>query len=332
MLIVNPNLCFDRTLYVRELSAGTVSRPYRALVSAGGKGVNVARTLKILGQSPRILGFLPARGAGELTELLWDEGQQLIPVAIDGQVRSATIILEDGGRATVLNENGPTVTEDDFDRLLDAADRELASVGGPKVLVATGSVSPGTPETAYGQLAAVAHRNGALAIIDSARRILASALPFGPDLVCPNLEEAEGVFTGEVVEVVEYQGEEAAQIPARATAVARQLREAGAKRVVITAGRLGALYSDGQTEAWLPTFRVNAVNPIGAGDSFLGGCVAALHDALADGADIADTNTWMHATVRGLAVASAAVENYEAGRLDPARADELFSILEGQRT
>src|SRR5262245_11629074 len=52
VLVVNPNLCFDRTLWVDAFEAGTVSRPHRVAVTAGGKGVNVVRTLRDLGTPP----------------------------------------------------------------------------------------------------------------------------------------------------------------------------------------------------------------------------------------------------------------------------------------
>ncbi len=64
MLVVTANLCFDRTLWVDALTLGTVSRPRRVLVSAGGKGVNVVRALRDLGTPGTLLGLLPAAGAG----------------------------------------------------------------------------------------------------------------------------------------------------------------------------------------------------------------------------------------------------------------------------
>ena len=61
MLVVTPNLCFDRTLWVEAFEAGTVSRPYRAVAAAGGKGVNVARALRCLGAVPQLTRAAPHR-------------------------------------------------------------------------------------------------------------------------------------------------------------------------------------------------------------------------------------------------------------------------------
>ncbi|HBF26556.1 MAG TPA: hypothetical protein DDW61_02095, partial [Actinobacteria bacterium] len=43
IVVVNPNPVFDRTIVVERLVPGTVMRTLEVEVTAGGKGVNVAR-------------------------------------------------------------------------------------------------------------------------------------------------------------------------------------------------------------------------------------------------------------------------------------------------
>jgi sugar/nucleoside kinase (ribokinase family) len=64
---------------------------------------------------------------------------------------------------------------------------------------------------------------------------------------------------------------------------------------------------------FLPAPRVGVVNPIGAGDSLVGGLVHALEE----GCD------WRSAAGFALATASASCEQELAGGVDPARAREL---------
>lgn len=45
-LIVNPNPVFDRTINVVELIPGAVIRTLAVELTAGGKGINVARVLR----------------------------------------------------------------------------------------------------------------------------------------------------------------------------------------------------------------------------------------------------------------------------------------------
>ncbi|MFY0409472.1 1-phosphofructokinase family hexose kinase [Solicola sp. PLA-1-18] len=311
MIVVTPNLCFDRTLWVEEFAAGTVSRPSRVEVTAGGKGVNVSRTLRDLGHRPLLVGLVAERQGAALTDLLAEEGAEVLPVAVPGEVRSATIVLEASTRATVLNEPGPQVGEAELADLLTAVDGALAT-GGHRVLVCSGSLPPGLPLDAYGRLCDLARRHGVVSVVDAAREVLAATLAHGPDVVTPNLEEAEGLLTGVVTESSDQAGDRE-EYRGRALAAAVDLVARGARRAVVTAGSQGAAYADAHGTTWTDAPAVDVANPIGAGDSFVGGLTASLTD---DG-------DWPTAVAHAVAVAGAAVEQVRAGRVDAARVAEL---------
>jgi 1-phosphofructokinase len=325
VIIVNPNLCFDRTLWVEAFEAGTVSRPHRVEITAGGKGVNVARTVTDLGGTCTLLGLLADRGGEELLRLLAEEHIDVESVAVDGSVRSATIVIENSQRATVLNEPGPVLDATHLESLLtvlaDALDGAgedgVHQEGGHDLVVCSGSLPPGLPLDVYAQITRLAHEHGAECIVDGARSALAEALPSGPDLVCPNLDEAEGLTTGTVLESSHVM-HELDDVRDRAVTAARGLRARGALRAVVTASWHGAAYADEAGDQWIPAPRVQVANPIGAGDSFVGGVAAAR-----------STGTpWPEAVRRGVAVASAAVEHPRAGRVDPGRVEQLVGRAE----
>jgi 1-phosphofructokinase family hexose kinase len=313
VLVVTPNLCFDRTLWTDRFEAGTVSRPFRVAVTAGGKGVNVVRTLRDLGRPARLVGLLPDGQGAELERLLREEGTELRPVPVPGAARWATIILEADGRATVLNEPGPRVGEPECAALLDALAGELARHPGPAVVVCAGSLPPGLPDDTYGRVTALVHEHGGTVVVDAARDALAATLPFGPDAVTPNLAEANNLLDGVAAEPSSH-GDDVERTRAAAVGAAVRLRDLGARTAIVTAGSHGVAWAgvDGGT-CWEPSRTVTPVNPIGAGDSFVGGLVA----ALADGAD------WCTAVPYATVVAGAAVEQPTAGRVDAARVAEL---------
>ncbi len=320
MLVVSPNLCFDRTLWVEAFEAGTVSRPHRVEVTAGGKGVNVARTVNDLGATCTLLALVADRGGEELLRLLAEEGIDVEAVAVDGSVRSATIVIEDSQRATVLNEPGPVVGTADLQSLLAAlADALDGAGGGPghDLVVCSGSLPPGLPDDAYAQITRLAHEHGATCVVDGARSALAEVLPAGPDLVCPNLDEAEGLTSGAVLES-SHQMHELDDVRERALAAAHRLRARGAARAVVTASSHGAAYADESGDRWIPAPSVRVANPIGAGDSFVGGLAAARVEG----------TSWPDAVHRGVVVASAAVEHDRAGRVDPRRVAQLVDQTE----
>jgi 1-phosphofructokinase family hexose kinase len=292
-----------------------VCRPRRAEVTAGGKGVNVVRALLALGDPGTLVGLTPAGGGDRLEELLRVEGLRFVPVGVAGEARSATIVVEDSGRATVLNEPGPDLGAGDLDRLVDAVAAELGS--GHRSLAGSGSLPPGLPADAYARLVATARDGGAVSVIDGARDALAAVLPAGPDLVTPNLDEAEGLVTGRAVERVAPA--DADSVPDRALAAARMLLDRGARRALVTVGEHGAAYSDGSTEQWLPAPPARVANPIGAGDAVVAGVLAAL--------ECGSEPDWLRAVRHGVAVASAAVEHPVAGQIDADRARALSAGL-----
>ncbi len=315
VLVVSPNPCFDRTLRVDELTPGTVSRPGGAVVTAGGKGVNVVRTLRDLGCPGLLLALLPADGADRFEALLHAEGLPVVALKTPGELRSATIVLEDDGRATVLNEPGPELDPAVRDRLVASVRTELAS--GHRGLACAGSLPPGLPVDTYSGLVTTARAQGVVSVVDAAREVLAATLPAGPDLVTPNLAEAEGLVTGRVTELV-ASGDQAALLADRAADAARSLVEQGARRALVTVGAHGAAFADGSAVHWLTAPVVESANPIGAGDALVGGVLAALEHG-------APEPDWLPVVRHGISVASAAVEHPRAGRVDPKRVAALES-------
>ncbi|MEA2321272.1 MAG: 1-phosphofructokinase [Solirubrobacteraceae bacterium] len=308
MLIAGPNLTIDRTAAIGELRPGDVLRFEEVVVTPGGKGVNVARAALALGAPAVLVGLTPGRIGAAAAAMLADEGVDLAGIAVPGEIRSTTVVLERSGRVTVMNEPGPPLAPADWDRYEAAVADRLA---GHRVLACSGSLPPGAPADAYARLAVRAAAAGVAAIVDVTGAHLAAALAAGADVVTPNLAEAEGLLHGRADETVE--AGDAAQVRARAEAAAAELLSRGARRAVVTAGEAGAAFADGATTAWLPAPRVTVRNPVGAGDAFVGGLGVALERG----------RPFAAAVALAAAAAAASVETARAGTLDPDRAAAL---------
>jgi 1-phosphofructokinase family hexose kinase len=308
VLIAGPNLTIDRTLTIDELRPGEVLRFDGVAVTPGGKGVNVARVARALRAPALLVGFTPGRTGAAAAELIADEGLRIEPVPTGGELRSTAVILERGGRVTVMNEPGPAIGPDDWERYAAAVAARLAGHG---VLVCSGSVPPGAPPDAYGRLTELAARAGAATIVDASGDALDGALRAGAPVVCPNLAEAEGLLHGRADETVEVG--DPSEVRLRAATAAAELVRRGARAAVVTAGAAGAAVAGGTTVSWHPAHAVTVHNPIGAGDALVGGLAAALErgEALED------------AVSAGIATAAASVETDTAGEITPARAAEL---------
>jgi 1-phosphofructokinase family hexose kinase len=346
VLVAGPNLTIDRTLTIEELRPGEVLRFESVAVTPGGKGVNVARAARALGVPALLVGFTPGRTGAAAAELLADEGIALRAVPAGGELRSTAVVFERSGRTTVMNEPGPPVGAADWRRYETAVREGLGDHG---VLVCSGSLPPGAPDDAYARLARLAAEGGAVCMVDTSGAALAAALEAMPDVVLPNLAEAERLLRGRSDEAVEAGNPE--EMRARAGAAAVELVRRGARAAVVTAGAAGAASAvsgeasrpedaaptgrepavgepaagggaagggpprdaPGPAVAWHPAPVVTVRNPIGAGDAFAGGLAARLER----GEPLAD------AVPAAVAIAAASVEAPTAGDLDPGRAAEL---------
>jgi 1-phosphofructokinase len=341
VLIAGPNLTIDRTLGIAELRPGEVLRFDAAHITPGGKGVNVARVGRVIGRRATLVGFAPGRTGAAVAGLIEDEGLNVVPVPVNGEIRSAAVILERSGRATVLNEPGPPLGAGDWERYEETVRSHMP---GQAVLVASGSLPPGAPDEAYARLVGIARDAGAIAVVDSGGVPLELALKARPEVVCPNLGEAEKLLGWGADEAVENHGsqlsEEAADeqgpqaseggpatgsavgsaaakrddaVVERALAAAVELHERGAVTAVVTAGRVGAALAGAGVKLYLPAPEVTVANPIGAGDALAAGLAASLED----GHRIED------AVAYGIACAAAVVEVGITGSPAKSRIEDL---------
>lgn len=301
---LNPTL--DRTLRLPALAPGQVLRATDVAVTAGGKALNVCRAAVTLGAEPVLVGPSPGELGRYALGLIAGEGIAVRSVAVSGEQRGTTVVLEDDGRATVVNEPGPPLEPAAWQELVAAVGDAVA--GGPMVAV-SGSVPPGTPDDAHARIIGLVHDAGGFVAVDvSGPRLLAAARA-GADLVSPNLVEAETALgSAPAAEATGAAGDDHDEVIARAASAAAALVAAGAGAAMVSAGPHGVAWHGPEGTGAVRAPSVGVVNPIGAGDALLGATLV----ALADGSRLAD------AVGRGVAYAAASVTHPVAGYADPA--------------
>ena len=283
MLILGTNLTQDRIVRLATLVPGAVLRAVTVDTAPGGKPVNVARAARALGGRPTLVANCPGV-----------EGARLADAADGGRARRhrgpdrrraarATVVLEDDGRATVINEPGPPLDDAGRTAFLDAYVDALADQR-PQVVVASGSLPPAAPADLYADVVRLAAEHGAVAVVDAGGPVLAAALRAGPALVKPNLAEAESVLRAlagpgsgpGVTDAVEEVDESGDDVAGRCAAAAEALVGAGARAALVSGGRSGAALHTGDRSWWFTAPLVPVVNPVGAGDAMVAGVAVAL--------------------------------------------------------
>jgi 1-phosphofructokinase family hexose kinase len=304
-LTLNPAI--DRELTVTEVQFDAVLSAVKSQVDFGGKGFNVSRLLKSMGMPSTALGFVGGRTGERLRSGLEALDIQTDFVWITGETRTnISIVTERHDHYIKVNEKGPLVDEAKQRELLDKI-ASTAAAGDWWVLA--GSLPPGVPDSFYAQIIETLNERNAVTVLDTTGESLRLGCEAKPFLVKPNAEEAQKL-TGLPVDT----------LPQIAIAAA-ELRNLGAQNVVISLGKKGALLQT-MDESWLVRSpKIKEKNPIGAGDSMVGGLVW----ALTQGISLKEALGWGVAS----GAASASLSGTEVGsRL---LIEELFSRVQYER-
>ena len=263
ILVVNLNLAVDLIVEMDELRAGAVQRSRGERRQAGGKGVNVARVLKTLGEPSRLLGFTGGSAGAVIEAGLRAENIETSCTRIEHESRTCLILNDHRRREqTVVNASGPAISDAEFDGF---ELNYLRLLAGAELAVITGSLPPNLPPDTYARLARAARERGVRVLLDCAGAPLGAALEARPFIVKINAAEASEFLAAPVANF---------QDAARA---AHELRESGADRgAMITLGAEGAVFDFGDTRYKFAAPQVLATNSVGSGDAALAGLAAAL--------------------------------------------------------
>jgi tagatose 6-phosphate kinase len=321
ILVVTLNPALDITHDVAGADWAGVNRPFAVHGRAGGKGLNVARILRALGQPVTVAGL-----AGGLTGQAVLDGMagagivaDLTPIA--GETRRTFAVADSvSGQTALFNEPGPAVTDDEYREFVMAYEKTVAS---SELVVLSGSLPPGVPDSAYAGLITAAAAAGVPALLDASGAALTLGAAAGPAIVKPNLaelEEADGSPLRRPGGPDRPSGPAAGLGPALDVAerAARTLRDAGPGAVVVSLGSDGllAVTREGTWHARPPERAPG--NPTGAGDAV----VAGLADAVARGLD------WPASLRHAAALGTAAVGTPVAGEFAVADYERLVTTIE----
>ncbi|CAN5612769.1 1-phosphofructokinase [soil metagenome] len=264
IITVTLNAAMDKSLSVPNFRLGRRHRTVDQTTLAGGKGVNVARTLKTLGQPVIATGFAGGATGTRIVEALTGEAILNDFVRIGEESRTNTAVLDPtNGQQTEINERGPAVTPGELELFHD----KLSYLArGAAIVVLAGSLPRGLEMDVYADLIKELRKLGLIVLVDTDGDPLRHAVRAEPHVVSPNVLEAE-----------ELVGHEFNDDEDRVIAV-REMVNLGAVEAIMTVpdGCFASIIVDG--EAVLHRVRIEpreAVAPVGAGDAFLAGYVAA---------------------------------------------------------
>ncbi|MEX2211704.1 MAG: 1-phosphofructokinase family hexose kinase [Gaiellaceae bacterium] len=310
IVTVTMNAAIDRTLTVPNFQLGHRHRASQGLTLAGGKGINVARALKLLNYPVVATGLAGGRTGTRVVEELTSEAILNDFVRIADESRTSSAVVDPTGNTyTEINEWGPHVELEELEILLEKV--HYLSRGAEAVVFA-GSLPRGVGADFYAEAIRELNRRNVRCVLDSEGEPLRLGVEAEPFLVAPNQQEAEALVGQE------FQAEDDFVVALDAIA------ELGARNVLLSqeTGCYALLRESRRPErlhASAP--RVDPVSVVGAGDVLLAAFIAGR----------LEERTEEDALRFAVAAATASTLTVGAGRLDPREAGRLVNHVQVEK-
>jgi len=307
IVTVTLNAAIDRTLTVPNFQRGQRHRASAGATLAGGKGINVARALKILGVPVVATGLVGGSTGSRIIEQLTTEAILNDFVHIEGESRTSTAVVDPtGGTYTEINEWGPAVQAGELETLLEKL-RYLTQDA--EFVVFAGSLPRDVSDDFYAEATRELAKRHVPTVLDTEGEPLRLGVEAEPFLVSPNQIEAEALVGQEFHDDEDFR------------LALDGIADLGARNVLITTedGALALLREDREAHRYRADApRVDPVSAVGSGDVLLAAFLAARHAGRSNDESLR----------AAVAAGAAATLEVGAGRFDPRQAGRLQAGVE----
>lgn len=258
---VTLNAAIDKTYELSSFRLDRVNRTQSVWAEPGGKGINVAKVLQVLGAPVTASGIVGGFNGDQICSRLDGLGLRHDFVRIEEESRICLNLIDQrtGGQTEIL-ESGPEIEEADWIHFQEKFE-QLANKSDYMIL--SGSLPKGLPVEAYAELIERA-RPKTRVVLDTSGPPLEKSLHAKPFMIKPNEEELAALLHQECPDesfIVE---------------TLRQWEQHGIPIMIVSLGRRGAIASINGDIYRVEAPTVQAVNPVGSGDAFTAGMVTGL--------------------------------------------------------
>ena len=267
ILTITANPSVDISYQLEKFNIDDVTRTSDIEKHAGGKGIHVGYVLKELGTKPVHSGFAGGKLGEFIEEGLENRGQEARFVKIKGDTRNCIAILHEGKQTEIL-EAGPTISKKEEEEFLNKLDQISK---GCHIINISGSLPKGLTSDFYKEIIKYVKKHDKFVSVDTSGKTLKDMINAEekPDLIKPNETEIADVL-GRKIEKKDLkeilQEEPFKDIP----------------YIIVSMGKDGAMVKikDKIYNSKVP--KVEAVNPVGSGDSSLAGALFAIDEGKSD--------------------------------------------------
>lgn len=307
ILTVTLNAAIDRTIAVPNFRLAQRHRAVESRTVAGGKGVNVARALSLLGRPVIATGFAGGPTGTRVVEQLREEAVLTDFTRIAGETRiNLSVVDPTSGEQTEINERGPAVSPEEVEAFAKRLDY-LAQ--GADLCVLAGTLPPGAGPDLYARMVNDLRARDVTVVLDAEGEAMLAGLRAGASVVTPNEREAE-----------ELVGQEFGDRSDLVHGLSELVRLGAGEAAITRPDGCVAVVGEGGERRFVEvqTQSLEAVSSVGSGDAFLAGYVAARYD----GRPAADCLAY------GVACGAESTQHFGAGKVDRNRVEQLLAEVE----
>ena len=255
ILTVTLTPALDKTVVVPGFSMNTVNRIQSIRVDAGGKGINVSKTLHVMGGTSVAIGILGGSNGEFIRDSLDQQGIKNDFVFVRDNTRvNLKIIDPDNHTNTDINEPGAPVTSDDLNAVLKIAQNRLKR---GDIVVLAGKAPQGTADTLFADWVTSFRAMGVKVFMDADGGLLAQGVKAQPLLIKPNEDELTRLVGKRLIGLEDM------------VQAAKALVAQGIETVVVSMGGDGALFVREHEILRGHGLKVPVQSTVGAGDSMM---------------------------------------------------------------
>ncbi|MBZ9686891.1 1-phosphofructokinase [Clostridium estertheticum] len=255
------NAAIDKQYLIDNLKTGTVMRALKVNNTPGGKGINVSKVARLLGEEVTAAGFIGGANGRYIESSIEKLSITSKMTRISGESRCCLAIIDKDFTQTEILEPGPVVKKEELEIFIKTYSEVIKN---SEIVCASGSVPKGVPNDIYNTLITIAKKENKRFILDSSGCYLGLGIEALPYLVKPNKDEL-AMLTGEACE---YEIDIIRQV--------KKLNKKGIKFVVVSLGSKGLIAGAFNNIYKVSLPKVIAINPVGSGDSMVAGFAAGL--------------------------------------------------------
>ncbi|MDM5192435.1 tagatose-6-phosphate kinase [Bacillus hominis] len=263
ILAVTMNPSVDISYPIQDFKLDDVNRVENVRKTAGGKGLNVARVVKQMGEDVLATGVIGGTIGDYIIQELTKSDIRNHFYKINQESRNCIAILHEGKQTEIL-ESGPSLSAEEGDAFLEKYRELLSEVS---IVTISGSLPKGLESGFYRQMVEIGREKGIPVIVDTSGEPLRQVLNHHvkPFAIKPNISELFQLFGMKVEE---------------STSSLKQLLNNklfhGIEWIVVSMGAAGSFLKHGADYYRVTIPAIEVMNPVGSGDATVAGLAVAL--------------------------------------------------------